>query len=418
MVRWHSLPRAPMHAVWIAGLLACVAVWCEPAWASDDDAAAPGYYRTEWTNKSGAPDDIKAIVQSPEGFLWLGSNTGLYRFDGINFERFEGPPDSTLPMGRVPALALESDGSLWISAAGREVLRLKAGRIIYRQTLPDTIGSVCRFAAGSNKQLLLVATGGIFQFTGTAWDAYSTSELPQGARFYDAYFSDDGTLWVATDAGLYSKQKSASAFVAKSASSPGSGNFAKGPKATTWYCGEKGGLYRFGAEGAPLGNNPAFPCYSIFIDSHGVAWTDGAQGAGILPVDDWMGKAEKEILARLIPGMFGKETTFSSLQDREGSIWLGSTDGLRQFRPTRLREHPGEQGSGGIAPAAGGGLWLISYNRGLMHVGSTIESYPAAGEGLTYITRDRRNIVWVGSHNRDVLLRIDGRVIKIGRAHV
>jgi signal transduction histidine kinase/streptogramin lyase len=411
MVRRCSLPSRQLHPAWIAVFLACLAVWCRPVRASDDDTAVPGYYRTEWTSKAGAPDAIKAIVQSPEGFLWLGSNTGLYRFDGINFERFEGAPDSTLPVGRVTALALESDGSLWISAAGNEVLRLNSDRIVYRQTLPVTIGPVLRFVTGPHRQRLLLATNGLFKFTGMTWVAYPIPELPASAIYYDARFSDNGALWLATDAGLYFKQASKPAFVPGSERSPGPGTFANGPGGITWYCGQKGGLYKFGSDGVQLGNNAAFPCYRIFIDRSGVAWTDGASGAGAAPVDEWMGKSDAEIKARLVHGIFGKEITLSSLQDEEGSIWLGSTDGLRQFRLTRLREHPDEKGSGGIAPASGGGLWLISYARGLMHVGSKIEPYPVVGKALTFITRDRRNVVWIGSHNRDVLIRIDDREV-------
>jgi len=410
MARWQS--EAMAHVL-LRTVMACIsALWCSHAQAAVEDDAAPGYYRTEWTTKSGAPAYITAIAQAPEGFLWLGSSTGLYRFDGITFERFEEPTSDLLPVGRVNALKVMDDGSLWLTAAGREVLHLKGGRIVFRQLLPDDIGTIHKFTDGPGGTLLLVASNGLLGLQGSAWMQRPRGGMPPLARIHDVLTASDGTVWIASDAGVFSTSGKSNSLTRRLDTLPGAGQLARGPGNTVWYCAEKTGLQRFSLDGTQIASNPALPCDQLFIDSHGVAWTDGSLGAGVAPAEQWLGKSPEQVKSDLTYMLFGKEVVYTVLEDREGSIWLGCTDGLRQFRRTRLHQHPDEGGSGGIAPAKNGGLWLVSYNRGLMHLGAQSATYAQAGKSFTYITRDRNDIVWIGGHNRDVLIRIDGRSIE------
>src|ERR1700722_11595571 len=58
-----------------------------PAAALPPNLSMPQIQHTAWTAKQGAPADIWALAQSPDGFLLLGTGSGLYRFDGVTFER-------------------------------------------------------------------------------------------------------------------------------------------------------------------------------------------------------------------------------------------------------------------------------------------------------------------------------------------
>src|SRR5260370_22578926 len=71
-------------------------------------------YHTAWTTRDGAPAQITALPQTADGFLWLGSSTGLFRFDGIRFELFEPPPQQSLRSGDISALLPLRDGGLWV----------------------------------------------------------------------------------------------------------------------------------------------------------------------------------------------------------------------------------------------------------------------------------------------------------------
>ena len=112
MLQRPSPLRVRLRAGRMAPLLVFLALFACAAQALDEGPTVPGYYRKVWTTESGAPSYIRAIEQSPEGFLWLGSDTGLYRFDGVEFTRFEPPLDPALPVGPVTALAMEPDGAL------------------------------------------------------------------------------------------------------------------------------------------------------------------------------------------------------------------------------------------------------------------------------------------------------------------
>jgi ligand-binding sensor domain-containing protein len=52
-------------------------------------------HHTAWTAKDGAPSNIIAIAQTPDSWMWLASQNGLYRFDGVRFEVFKTPKDET-----------------------------------------------------------------------------------------------------------------------------------------------------------------------------------------------------------------------------------------------------------------------------------------------------------------------------------
>ncbi|MCB1573398.1 MAG: hypothetical protein KDI80_05410 [Xanthomonadales bacterium] len=395
----------------MAPLLVFLALFACAAQALDEGPTVPGYYRKVWTTESGAPSYIRAIEQSPEGFLWLGSDTGLYRFDGVEFTRFEPPLDPALPVGPVTALAMEPDGALWVAISGDGVVRVEGGRIVFHQTIQGPKTAIQKILTGPANARLMMSSSGLFQFTGRDWVAVDTPGLPGGVRFYDVRFGDDGSLWVATAAGIFSRRDAGGTFVQRSEGPPGSGRFARARSGHLWYCGQSGGLLEFDLDSSLRRSNPAFPCYWLSIDRQDVAWTDAPEGAGIAPVEHWIGQSASAIRASLTNGIFGDELLTAFLQDKEGSVWLGLADGLRQFRPNRMHGLDQAQGNGGIAAAADGGLWFISYSRGLMHVGEETRIFPRAGKALTYVDRDRRGIVWVGGWHRKVLIRVEGSKI-------
>src|SRR6476646_4124974 len=76
------------------------------------------YTRTVWTQEHGLPQDtIRAIAQTNDGYLWLGTDEGLARFDGYEFVVFN-KDNRDLPSNSITALAAAPDGSLWIGTMG------------------------------------------------------------------------------------------------------------------------------------------------------------------------------------------------------------------------------------------------------------------------------------------------------------
>src|SRR5579862_4115616 len=82
-------------------------------------ALAPGVdvhelQHTGWTIGDGAPPDIWGLAQGPDGFLWLATGAGLYRFDGVTFERIDPAKVGPFPSLNMTAIALSPKGEVWI----------------------------------------------------------------------------------------------------------------------------------------------------------------------------------------------------------------------------------------------------------------------------------------------------------------
>ena len=140
----------------------------------DPNRAVSQYVRDSWGSQQGlSPGPIYAIAQTPDGYLWLGTERGLVRFDGVTFTLF--PPD--IP-GEPPArtvLGLESDssGDLWVRVSGPSLLRYRDGqfnRVTSDPAVPVSL--VTAMARGRDGRLLLSS-----MWSGTIRDRKERFEL-------------------------------------------------------------------------------------------------------------------------------------------------------------------------------------------------------------------------------------------------
>ena len=64
-------------------------MFASPACALSPDLRIKQFYHTAWTAKEAAPTDIEDLAQTRDGYLWIASTAGLFRFDGVRFERID-----------------------------------------------------------------------------------------------------------------------------------------------------------------------------------------------------------------------------------------------------------------------------------------------------------------------------------------
>ena len=96
-----------------ACLLACHLFAASAQSLPADSRSVIDMQHTSWTAKDGAPTGITAIAQTADGWLWIGSAVGLFRFDGVRFERMTG---AQAPLSSsIHDLGLLPDGRLWIT---------------------------------------------------------------------------------------------------------------------------------------------------------------------------------------------------------------------------------------------------------------------------------------------------------------
>src|SRR5215813_12734981 len=82
--------------------------------AIDPHRTVSQYLRDSWGVEKGFPGSISAIAQTPDGYLWIGSDKGLIRFDGLYFQKFERASPSSLSNDAVQALKVDRQGNLWV----------------------------------------------------------------------------------------------------------------------------------------------------------------------------------------------------------------------------------------------------------------------------------------------------------------
>jgi len=95
---------------------------CPPVFALDPALDVSQYAHTAWRIREGfTKSTIQSIAQTPDGYLWLGTESGLLRFYGVRSVPWAPPGDKQLPGNRISRLLVSRDGTLWIGTRQRLV---------------------------------------------------------------------------------------------------------------------------------------------------------------------------------------------------------------------------------------------------------------------------------------------------------
>ena len=85
---------------------------CHHAAALDPSLDLTQYVHTAWMARDGLRGSVRSIVQTPDGYLWMGTEFGLVRFDGVRFTPWSPPPGQRLPGTEILSLLASRDGTL------------------------------------------------------------------------------------------------------------------------------------------------------------------------------------------------------------------------------------------------------------------------------------------------------------------
>ena len=125
----HAIGRRGKRSGW--RVLTVLIAFFISEWARAQSSAPVGQriIHQSWTFKEGAPEAVEALAQTADGYLWLGTPSGLFRFDGIGFQLFRSPFGEQLPKTNVSALFAPKTGGLWIGYRFGGLSFLKNGKL-------------------------------------------------------------------------------------------------------------------------------------------------------------------------------------------------------------------------------------------------------------------------------------------------
>jgi len=157
-----------------------------------------------WTFKEGAPENIAALAQTADGSLWVGSTTGLFRFDGTRFEPFHSPFGDHLLSTSVYSLFVPPSGGLWIGYTFGGFSFLKDGRVTnYGGESGSSTGTVWNFSQDRDG-ITWAATGkGIWRFDHSNWQHIGAGWNAPLEAVGEARFDREGILWILTGLANY-----------------------------------------------------------------------------------------------------------------------------------------------------------------------------------------------------------------------
>ena len=140
-------------AVFVTAVVAC------NVYAQRSIEQVGGFTRTVWTIRDGVPEHIRAIAQTPDGWLWITAGSHLYRFDGVTAEQidFLGGDATT-----IVAIFSASSGDLWLAFQSGRTVRLPAGDFHHFEVVAGDIGNPWTFAEDKQGTIWLVTTDGLY----------------------------------------------------------------------------------------------------------------------------------------------------------------------------------------------------------------------------------------------------------------
>ena len=396
----------------VAGLVLCLAprlaiggtnsLWFARSWQSDD----------------GLPNNtISGLAQTPDGYLWLGTPSGLVRFDGLRFEDFS-PTNFVAPPNRGTIAMLRGrNGALWLAMDRGGVVHLQgvASRA-FTAGLPTAIPN--GLAEDADGTVWIAYRGGaVYRLKdGQASACGGQAGLPEGADICALCTDNQGRIWFAK-AGQCGVLRDG-AFQTLHGFSPQPARLAAARGGGVWLCAgsrlfksdEDGQLRDCGEFKAERGNTTAT---ALLEDHEGAVWI-GTSFSGLFRHDE----SGFESIETTHPGIL------SLAEDREGNLWVGTAGGgVNRVRRRAVALEGLEAGLPfaavqSICEDASGNIWAATEDGAVARRTGGRWTAMSAGENwpddATCVTADARGALWIGTRQHGLYCWRDGRFVSWG----
>jgi ligand-binding sensor domain-containing protein/signal transduction histidine kinase len=441
-----GLEKQPLSKWAVAAIaLVCFAI---QAHAVDPNRKISQYMRDSWGREVGYPGgSVSAIAQTTDGYLWIGTDKGLIRFDGLNFQLFQQAIPESFPIGPVQGLTVDSASNLWILLQSTRILRFHDGKfepgrgqaefgITAVNKRRDGTVLFASLAFGTltyhRGELEILSTPGGEQATSAATVSAGTNDDLSSRLSWDTSLAAhrfaepnsaviamaeaaDGKLWLGTqDKGLFYMSDGRVSGVGKGGPASKITCLLPLENGKLWIGTEKGVFEWNGANltqtGVPSSLRHA-KVLAMIRDHDSNIWvgTDG----GLIRVngDGVSFDTTSHGSPRPVTALY---------EDREGNLWVGGPRGIERLRDSAFVSYSVADGlpsesNGPVYVDPGGRTWFAPLEGGLHWLqGGHTGSVTGAGlaHDVVYSISGRGDELWVGRQKRGLtLLRRKGNLL-------
>ena len=365
------------------------------------------YAHTAWKMRDGfMQGSIHTTAQTRDGYLWLGTEFGLYRFDGVKTVLWTPPSGKQLPSDYVLSLLAAHDDTLWIGTS-KGLASWKDGHLkLYAELAGQAIFAILEGKEGTIWTGALSLSGRLCAIEKGSVRCYGEDgSLGQGVT--DLYEDSKGNLWAGVVNGLWRWKPGPPKFYGLPDEPNGIQGFAEEADGTL-LVGTSRGIKRLvnGKIEAHLlrGALPRSATRRFLRDHDGGLWI-GTPTQGLAHIH----QGRTDVFAHR-DGLSGDDI-LTIFEDREGSIWVGTTDGLDRFHDFAvatfsLKEGLSNVNVGSVLADRDGSVWLGTYG-GLNHWNNGQVTRYDGREGLlnglppNSLFQDSHGRIWV-STNREL----------------
>jgi signal transduction histidine kinase/streptogramin lyase len=391
------------------------------------------YSAQNWHIEDGLPDEeITAVAQTPDGYLWVGTFKGLARFDGGKFKVFNTESNPELPDARICNLLTDRDGTLWMGTLDGNLVRKRGDRFEPVQpALPWSIDRDKKRPPGSwlwGFHTDLVADGegsiwwqvtrkGIARLKAGHWTVFTPATgLPAGV-IRQTVCDHEGRVWIETGGKLYCFYHERWNPSLPDEQFEGAGAvLSPAIKGGLWVADPKGSWPVDGGQVRRLANAHWHPPTLVIPPMHNPYWVEVSclheDQAGHLWVGSYFGGLSYFDATgqrhELKPQTLQAEQTVAIsclFEDHQGSIWAGANSGLYRLTPQPLAMLPLLPGNQQIFTAcatADGAVWVGTETAGVFRF-ETNQFTPVDGDWgadrpqIFSLFHDSRSNLWAGT---------------------
>lgn len=343
---------------WLFVLLALVCM-AHTANGIDPNRGLSQYIRDQWGSAKGFPGgQVYAIAQTGDGYLWIGCEKGLVRFDGQAFHLFQHANTPALPSGPVLGLIADADGRLWLRLRGSSILRYSDGKFEdVATTLQPEEAGITAMGRGSQGEVLVSAlVNGTLRYSDGKFITIAPPVALPNFLVISLAQAEDGKVWLGTrDVGLFSLDQGRLADIGKGLPDRKINCLLPITNDELWI-GTDDGVVRWNGSEITNAGLPAalghVQALAMIRDRDSNVWVGTASGLIRVNSRNAGTLAESDPRSAL--------AVTSLFEDREGNIWSGTSQGIERLRDSVFVTHSTAEG----LPAANNGpLYIDAENR-------------------------------------------------------